>query len=196
MCFDGAQEGAHRLGRACSARRPRRHRTGPSDTDLAHLSYTSGTSGPPKGACLAHEPTMRATRCIAERLRLRAHDVSLGPTALSSSYQLVANLLPVLHVGGTACVMSRWDARDGLGRGRSARAPRCWRAIRPCFATCSTRALAAARPPSRLRLGLSGGGPSRRAQARWRDRLGLPLCESYGQSELGGFVGLGRRTTR
>jgi acyl-CoA synthetase (AMP-forming)/AMP-acid ligase II len=24
----------------------------------------------------------------------------------------------------------------------------------------------------------------------WSERLGLPLCESYGQSELGGFVGL------
>ena len=41
------------------------------ETDVAHLSYTSGTSGAPKGACLAHEPTMRATRCIAERLRMR-----------------------------------------------------------------------------------------------------------------------------
>ena len=25
---------------------------------------------------------------------------------------------------------------------------------------------------------------------RWHDALGIPLCESYGQSELGGFVGL------
>ena len=59
-----------RLGRAAgrragSARRP------VTETDVAHLSYTSGTSGLPKGACLAHEPTMRATRCIAERLRMR-----------------------------------------------------------------------------------------------------------------------------
>ena len=35
-------------------------------------------------ACLRHEPTVRATRCIAERLRIRGADISFGPTALSS----------------------------------------------------------------------------------------------------------------
>ena len=112
VCFDGAQDGA--LGWAevvKTASAPPADQV--AETDVAHLSYTSGTSGLPKGACLAHEPTMRATRCIAERLRMRSSDVSLGPTALSSSYQLVANLLPVLHAGGTSCVMSRWNAEAG-----------------------------------------------------------------------------------
>ncbi len=71
VCFDGAQDGA--IGwddMLDAAPAPPRDRT--EDGDVAHLSYTSGSSGPPKGACLAHEPTMRATRCIAERLRLRA----------------------------------------------------------------------------------------------------------------------------
>ena len=133
---------------------------------------------------------MRATRCIAERLRLRAHDVSLGPTALSSSYQLVANLLPVLHVGGTTCVMSRWTADAGweaaerLGATVVAGNPIV---LRDLLDESSRRE----RPPSRLRLGLSGGGPvPSDLKLAWRDRLGLPLCESYGQSELGGFVGL------
>jgi acyl-CoA synthetase (AMP-forming)/AMP-acid ligase II len=43
-----------------------------------------------------------------------------------------------------------------------------------------------------LRFGMSGGGPVPQALKRaWRDELGLPLVESYGQSELGGFVALG-----
>jgi long-chain acyl-CoA synthetase len=47
------------------------------------------------------------------------------------------------------------------------------------------------RPPAALRLGLSGGGPvPPDLKHRWRNELDLPLCESYGQSELGGFVGL------
>jgi acyl-CoA synthetase (AMP-forming)/AMP-acid ligase II len=42
-----------------------------------------------------------------------------------------------------------------------------------------------------LRVGVSGGGPVPPDLKRaWRDELGLPLAESYGQSELGGFVGL------
>ena len=60
------------------------------------------------------------------------------------------------------------------------------RAARP-----ARRERAPRRAPSRLRLGLSGGGPvPPDLKHAWRDRLGLPLCESYGQSELGGFVGL------
>jgi acyl-CoA synthetase (AMP-forming)/AMP-acid ligase II len=39
---------------------------------------------------------------------------------------------------------------------------------------------------------MSGGGPVPMALKKsWRDELKLPLVESYGQSELGGFVGLG-----
>jgi len=48
------------------------------------------------------------------------------------------------------------------------------------------------RAPSRLRLGLSGGGPvPATLKIAWRNELGLPLAESYGQSELGGFIALG-----
>ena len=48
------------------------------------------------------------------------------------------------------------------------------------------------RAPGRLRFALTGGGPlPPTLKAAWRDELGLPIVESYGQSELGGFVALG-----
>jgi len=48
------------------------------------------------------------------------------------------------------------------------------------------------RVPGRLRFGMSGGGPvPPTLKLSWRDELQLPLVESYGQSELGGFVALG-----
>src|SRR5262249_56209754 len=78
------------------------------DHAVAHLSYTSGTTGRPKGACLAHEPTMRAANCIAERLRITDDDVSFGPTALSSSYQLLATLLPPPHRRAAEDIMTHW----------------------------------------------------------------------------------------
>ena len=80
VCMDGPQPGAVGLGDLLASAPPPPPDT-VEDTDVAHLSYTSGTSGQPKGACLAHEPTMRATRCIAERLRLTPGTVSFGPTA-------------------------------------------------------------------------------------------------------------------
>jgi acyl-CoA synthetase (AMP-forming)/AMP-acid ligase II len=189
VCMDGPQDGAIGWAEWVAAAG-----SAPPDqvqeTDIAHLSYTSGTSGHPKGACLAHEPTSRATRCIAERLRMTAADVSLGPTALSSSYQLVANLLPPLHVGGTVCVTSRWEAAQGwdaaetLGASIVAANPVVLRDV-------LEESMARGRPPHRLRLGISGGGPvPPELKLAWRDILELPLCESYGQSELGGFVGL------
>jgi len=189
VCMDGPQDTAHGWAELLEGA-PAAPPDTTDDSDIAHLSYTSGTSGQPKGACLAHEPTSRATRVIAERLRMTAADVSLGPTALSSSYQLVANLLPTLHVGGTVCVMGRWtpaagwEAAERLGVTVLAANPTV---LRDLLEESGRQG----RAPSPLRLGVSGGGPvPPELKQAYRDTLGLPLCESYGQSELGGFVGL------
>ena len=190
VCMDGEQEGAEGLPgllRAKFAPPP-----DPGDEKaIAHLAYTSGTSGKPKGACLAHEPTMTATRCIAERLRLTSDDVTFGPTALSSSYHLVANLLPGLHCGGTVNVLrfwtpaSGWEKIDEVGATVLAANP-------PVLTELLVKSRKRGRAPSRLRMGVSGGGPVPTAlKLAWRDDLKLPLVESYGQSELGGFFALG-----
>ena len=190
VCMDGPQAGAESLPDLLDASFP----PPPDTTDetlIAHLSYTSGTSGKPKGACLMHGPTMRATNCIAERLRITSDDVSFGPTALSSSYQLVGNILPPLHRGATVNVMSHWSAADG------------WLALKETGATIlvanptilsdlAEESRRRSAMPDRLRLGLSGGGPvPKQLKKTWRDAWRLPLVESYGQSELGGFVALG-----
>lgn len=190
VCMDGPQEGAESLPALLAGdfAAP----ADPSDEQaIAHLSYTSGTTGRPKGACLMHEPTMRATSCIAERLRITKDDISFGPTALSSSYQLVGNLLPPLHRMATVNIMSRWTQQTG------------WDALdttkstlfiaNPTFlAEVLEESRLRSRTPGNLRLGMSGGGPVPvPLKKAWRDELGLPLVESYGQSELGGFVALG-----
>jgi len=48
------------------------------------------------------------------------------------------------------------------------------------------------RKPGRLRIGVSGGAPvPPDLKKAYQDELGVCLVESYGQSELGGFVALG-----
>lgn len=190
VCMDGPQEEAESLPELLAANFAPPADPGDEDA-IAHLSYTSGTSGKPKGACLAHEPTMRATRCIAERLRLTAQDVCFGPTALSSSYQLVANLLPGLHRVATVNVMGRWTQQAGW-EALEATGATAFAANPTLLSEILVESRKRGRAPRRLRYGLSGGGPAPAALKRaWRDDLRLPLIESYGQSEIGGFVGLG-----
>jgi acyl-CoA synthetase (AMP-forming)/AMP-acid ligase II len=190
VCMDGPQDGALSLPELLAARlRP------PPDpgqeTAIAHLAYTSGTTGKPKGACLAHEPTTRAARCIAERLRITNADESFGPTALSSSYQLVGNLLPPLSRGAGVHVMGKWNQSagwDGLERTHASLLVANPTLLGQVLIESRTRG----RIPGLLRAGLSGGGPVPPTLKRaWRDELKLPLIESFGQSELGGFMALG-----
>ena len=81
VCMDGPQEEAESLPDLLAANLAAPPDPGDEEA-IAHLSYTSGTSGRPKGACLAHEPTLRATHCIAERLGISGDDSCFGPTAL------------------------------------------------------------------------------------------------------------------
>jgi long-chain acyl-CoA synthetase len=190
VCMDGPQDGALSLPELINAQLTAPADPGDEDA-IAHLAYTSGTTGKPKGACLAHEPTMRAAKCIAERLRITGADHSFGPTALSSSYQLVGNLLPPLCRGASVHVMGKWTQATG------------WAALDKTNASLLianptllgqvlTESRTQGRVPGRLRAGISGGGPvPPTLKKSWREELKLPLVESFGQSELGGFMALG-----
>jgi acyl-coenzyme A synthetase/AMP-(fatty) acid ligase len=134
---------------------------------------------------------MRAAKCIAERLRIGGSDHSFGPTALSSSYQLVGNLLPPLSRGASVHVMGKWTQASGWSAMERTQAsllianPTVLREV-------LTESQTQGRTPGRLRAALSGGGPVPPTLKRaWRDELRLPLVESFGQSELGGFMALG-----
>ena len=152
------------------------------------LSWTSGSTGRPKGAILDSAPTALATACIGDRLRLRSDDVVVCSNPAASSFQLVAALLPAAHAG------CRFIPGEGLS------VPELWdlvgREDGTVFVgyplTLAEFVAHPARGATGLRLVLSGGSPlAPRLKRDYRDGLGLPLCESYGQSELGGFVALG-----
>ena len=193
ICMDGPQEGALAWADLLASSKEISSAS-VSDADGAHLSYTSGSTGKPKGALLAHEPTFRACRSIAERLGFNSRDLTYGPSTLSSSYHLVANLIPGLFAGATVGLVSRWNAAkawDDMERLGST--------VIPTNATNLAELLDESRKrgraPRALRLGITGGGPTPPTLKKaWRDELKLTLSESFGQSELGGFVGLGPLT--
>ena len=156
-----------------------------------YLSYTSGTTGSPKGAILLSGPVTIGTACIADRLGLTRDDVLLATTPTASSFQLVAALLPAIHVGASV----------GLVAGRpteeiwSVTADRRATVLVAYPLTLADMVNAPAASGSHpLRIALSGGSPlAPRIKRDYRGRLRIPLLESYGQSELGGFMALGSR---
>jgi acyl-CoA synthetase (AMP-forming)/AMP-acid ligase II len=103
----------------------------------------------------------------------------------------VGNLLPPLSRGAGVHVMGKWNQAagwDALDRTDAT----LFVANPTLLAQVLTESRARGRLPGRLRAGLSGGGPvPPTLKQGWRDELRLPLIESFGQSELGGFMALG-----
>jgi acyl-CoA synthetase (AMP-forming)/AMP-acid ligase II len=100
-------------------------------------------------------------------------------------------LLPGMHRGATVGMMRQWDPAAG------------WRLIQDRGVTVFTAypmiladlvdyARRTGQRSRTLRLAMSGGSTTA-LEIKWRYRrhLDLPLIESYGQSELGGFIALG-----
>jgi acyl-CoA synthetase (AMP-forming)/AMP-acid ligase II len=188
VCMDGARDAAIGMDELLAS-----GSTAPLADDAsapAHLSFTSGTTGRPKGAVLSHEPTVTAARCIGERLRFTSRDRAFTAGTLASSNQLVGNLLPALAAGASTTVMGHWSAESGHAA-IAARAATILTGNPTVLQEYADAAIAhGGRTP--LRMSLSGGAPVPGALARtWHERLRVPLVESYGQSEVGGFLALG-----
>ena len=157
----------------------------------ANLSFTTGTTGRPKGVVLPHGAVTLATACIAERMALGGNDVILHPGPLASSFHLVALLLPGMHRGATMGMMRAWDpaAAWQLIQERGVTVFTSYPMILADLVEYARRS--AVRSPT-LRLAMSGGSTTALdVKRRYKRHLGIPLIESYGQSELGGFIALG-----
>lgn len=190
ICLDGKKDFAHDWS-ALINNAPTMPAVNVDDKDAAHLSYTSGSSGPSKGALLAHGYTARATHVIAERLQFSSDDISLGVTSLASSYHLVVNLLPGVHRAVNIGVRKQWDAAE-VWMEMDTRQVSVLTGNPLVLGDLLKECRARGRKPSNFRASVSGGAPlPPELKKAYLSEFGVHVVESYGQSELGGFVALG-----
>jgi long-subunit acyl-CoA synthetase (AMP-forming) len=165
----------------------------------AKISYTSGTTGKPKGVCLS-QPGMDA---VAESLRravagleLRTH---LCVLPLATLLENIAGVYaPLQHGGEIIAPSARETGLLGAARFDAAVLLRCIDAYRPDSMILVPQLLAAlvaelergAPLPASLELIAVGGGRVAPGLLARADRLGLPVYEGYGLTECSSVVTL------
>jgi acyl-CoA synthetase (AMP-forming)/AMP-acid ligase II len=85
-----------------------------SEEDTAMILYTSGTTGKPKGAMLAHCNIIHSSMVFASCLGLSAGDRSIAAVPLGHVTGVVANITTMACCAGTLIIMSEFKAADYL----------------------------------------------------------------------------------
>ena len=155
----------------------------PQPMDIAYLVYTSGTTGPPKGAMISHANVDHNCTVYEATARLDRSDVVLGIAPLFHITGIVAHQAIAFHLGIPVVFHNRFDAFDVL---------RLIEKHRVTFTVASiTVYIALLNHPqlqsfdlSHFRKAYSGGAPvSPGTVKKFKDAMGLSIYNVYGLTE-------------
>jgi acyl-CoA synthetase (AMP-forming)/AMP-acid ligase II len=166
--------------------RPRR------DADaVTMVLHSSGTTSTPKGIVHSSNTLRYATEGVARRWELTRDDVSLVVSEFGFVGALVFGYFPVLLLGGTGVLMTRWDAEEAL---RLVERHRCtFMLLMPTHGADTLRAAQATdRDLSSMRV-LAAPGLTPERRLAMRDAFGVPPLADYGLSEVPGHAAHGLR---
>lgn len=173
--------------------------------DTAKISYTSGTSGTPKGVCLTQATLDRVAESLCVATADVAIDVHLCLLPLAILLENVAGVYGPLLRGTTIAIPS--VAEVGLGDGTRLDPQRliaCIGAVRPQSMILLPQMLASlvsaiehgAILPATLRFIAVGGAIVAGSLLERAERLGLPVYEGYGLTECASVVALNTPAAR
>jgi long-chain acyl-CoA synthetase len=177
------------------------HRTpagsGTVPAGTAKVTYTSGTTGRPKGVCLAAEAIERRAISLCEAVGAVPTDRALSLLPLATLLENIGGLYAPLYVGGRAQIPALPTC--GL-HGSSGLRPELLVAALHRYAPTTLilvpqllKALVGAavgghRLPGALRLAAVGGAPISPALLEQARALGIPVYQGYGLSEAASVV--------
>ena len=158
----------------------------PLPDDIAVLTYTSGTTGPAKGAMNTHANVAQAARIYRDCLQVGPDDVILGIAPLYHVTGLTAHIGLSLATRAALILAHRFDAAECCRLIERHRATVTVAAITAYVAIANHEA-ARAHDLYSLRLAYSGGAPIAPATVRdIRSRTGLRIRPVYGLTETTG----------
>jgi acyl-CoA synthetase (AMP-forming)/AMP-acid ligase II len=164
--------------------RPPRH-----PDDVTFVLHSSGTTSTPKGIVHSSNTLRYATEALARRWQLGPDDVSLVVCEFGFVGAFVFGYFPVLLLGGTGVLMTRWDAEEAL---RLVERHRCtFMLLMPTHGADTLQAVQATdRDLSSMRV-LAAPGLTPERRVAMRDAFGIPPLADYGLSEVPGHAAHG-----
>lgn len=173
----------------------------PLPLDTGKITYTSGTTGHPKGVCLSAQVIETVTWSLAGAVGANADDRSLALLPLSTLLENICGIYVPLLSGGTAALPSL--ATCGFGGSSMVRPEKLLSALHhymPSAIVLVPQLLkllvesvsAGAHLPRSLRFVAVGGAPCTSTLIERARSLGLPVYEGYGLSEAGSVISMNR----
>lgn len=159
----------------------------PTADDLAYVTYTSGSTGVPKGVAIDHRSLATNTRSVARSYDIDGDDVVVQFSSINFDAALEQMLLP-LTMGGTSLLRGPelWDPVTLLGVLRAEGATVLELTPQYGYEVASSLERDASLTPEKLRLLILGGEAVATGElARWRRLMpGLRLVVGYGPTEV------------
>ena len=166
---------------------------------IAKITFTSGTTGQPKGVCLSNQHLMRTTQALANAVSSLDIQRHLTVLPLTTLLENITGLYVPLLLGATSLLPSLAEIGfQGSSRLEPQQFLRCLQTFRPHSMVLVPELLrlllalapAAANSLSELRFIAVGGGRVAASLLQQAQQLNLPVYQGYGLSECGSVVSL------
>src|SRR5690349_7101383 len=159
---------------------------GAKPDDIAIMVYTSGTTGPPKGACLSHRYIINSVESLRQTIPIYDSDVSFSYLPFCHVAERISGLYNRLYAGASAHFV---DDLARLGEYMLEVKPTVFASLPRFFEKIYARIVADGSTNvkdyfgGRVRLLTSGGAPLPLEVAEFFAAAGLPILQAYGVTE-------------